>query len=309
VESGDIQKFLNGDRPKLSEIPYVMQRKGEDIGNQRISFDSKKPYMTNGNGSGSDSSFLFRSVLTKWDQAHQATYNPGWIDQHSIAPNYPKGMFQAMGQTLEQLYQYAYFGRKSWDVYDTTLYGKYFKNITLEINDSSLFQYNSNGENVFCYSLILPPEIGTKENLQKAMQRDLETYFGFNASIKTRKFPCWRLVASKEAITKLATNGGDQKIETLIPHVSYKFSNVPVKRLVQYFLVFTDDVILDETSITQNVDFTSEECIDFESLKAFLPKYGLKLIPAEREMKVLVIRDTNRADKNVTGNYSEKRGH
>lgn len=301
VDSDDIQSFLNGQTPVLSVIPYVTQQKeagAPDIGDARIPLDVYKPYMINGNGSRSDTDFLFRSVLTNWNQANQYS-DAIWVEGQ---PNYRKGMFQAIGVSLDLLYDEAYFGRMGWEITDTLFYGKYSLDPILEISDSSSFQSNVNGKNMFCYSLILSAEKGTKANLQKAMQRDLETYFGFNASIETRELPCWRLVASNGAVTKLGTKGGKQKIEENIPHVSYKFSNVTIERLIQYFLVFTNEVILDETGITQSVDFTSEDCTDFESLKRFLPKYGLKLIPSKKEMKVLVIRDSSRLGNKFSSN-------
>jgi len=296
VDSADIQKFLKGEHPVLSVVPFAAERKGvgvANIGEQRIPFNNRKPYMVEGNGSNTDSDFLFRSVLTKWNQAYQSTDNPMLVDIRSVDPSYPKGMFQAIGASLEQLYLDAYFGRCFWLIEDTTFYGKYSKKINLQVADSSLFQFKPNGENVFCYSLILPPERGTRENLQKAMQRDLETYFGFDVSIETQKIPSWRLIATEGAIAKLSTKGSPQSIEEIIPRVSLKFSNVPMRSLVRYLTQFSQDVIIDDTGITQNIDITTD-CTDFNNMKAFLPKYGLKLISSEKEMKVIVIRDAKK---------------
>jgi hypothetical protein len=172
-------------------------------------------------------------------------------------------------------------------------YGKYSKTPIMEIKDSSLFQ-STTTENRYCYSLTLPAEIGTMENLKRAMQKDLETYFGFEASIEIRKFPSWRLLSSAGTSAKLCTKGGAQKMEEIIPHVSLKFSNVPMKTLINYFLYYTNgNWIADETGITQNVDFTSD-FMDFDGMEVYLAKYGLVLIPAEKEMKVLVIKDAKK---------------
>jgi hypothetical protein len=144
---------------------------------------------------------------------------------------------------------------------------------------------------MFSYSLILPPEKGSKENLQKAVQRDLETYFGFHASIESRKFRFWRLVATDSAAAKLATKGNKRGYEEIIPRVIVKNSNVPMNHLVNYCLMYTNgELIVDETGIKQNIDFTAD-MMDFDGMVKCLAKYGLKLIPSEREMKSLVIRD------------------
>lgn len=295
LDSADIETLLKGGHPALSVIPYVAQRKdAPDIGEQTIPYDDKKPYMVNGNGSNSGTNFLFRSVLTKWNQANQHTANPVDIDLHSVSSSYPKGMFQALGQSLRQLYLYAYVGTNSWYQNDTLFYGKYSQKLILEISDSSLFQTNAEGKNIFCYSLILPPEKGTRENLQKAMQRDLQTYFNFDASIETHKVPCWRLMAVENPIKKLSTKGGKSRFEEIIPHVSYIFSNMPMRTFVQYLGQFVDQqVIIDDTGIVGNIDITTD-CLDFDSMMAFLPKYGLKLVPIEKEMKVLVIHDAKK---------------
>jgi thiol-disulfide isomerase/thioredoxin len=288
LDSNAMGQFLQGEHPVLP-VSYAGGNEGDNSSGQQVLFDDNKPYMVYGNGAPSDSGFLFRSVFTKWDQAHQTIYHPINIDLHSIDPGYPKGIFQVLAVSLRQLYLYAWFGRFLWGPNDTGLYGHYSGVPVLEVGDSSLFQTTAT-ENWFCYSLIMPPEKGTKANLQRAMQRDLEACFGFTASMETRVVSCWRLIASNQAAKKLITKGGPQQVDELTPHVSYQFSNVPMKRLLQYFGVFTNDIIIDETGILQNIDFTSD-CIDLESLQAFLPTYGLQLVRGEKQMKVLVIRD------------------
>ncbi|OQP54313.1 hypothetical protein A4H97_22785 [Niastella yeongjuensis] len=291
LDSNAMRQFLQGQHPVLP-VSYAGGNEGGNGIGQQVPFDDSKPFMVYGNGAPSDSSFLFRSVLTKWDQARQAIYYPIHIDLHAtIDPGYPKGIFQALAVSLKQLYLYAWFGRFLWYPNDTAFYGHYSNVPVLAVRDSSLFQTTPT-ENWFCYSLIMPTKQATTANMQRAMQRDLETCFGFTATIETRTVPCWRLVATSQAAAKLSSKGGPQQEKELMPHVSYQFTNVPMKRLVQYFLVFTKDIIVDETGILQPVDFTSD-CIDLESLKAFLPKYGLQLVQGEKQMKVLVIKDTN----------------
>lgn len=289
IDSADMATFLKGERPVLPVSYYAQQKNGPDIRDEKIPFEDHQPYMIRDNGAKSDTHFLFRSIITKWNQVNQTYYHPVRIDLHAIDPTFPEGMFQAMAVSLRQLYMYAYFGRMLWEANDTLYYGNYADNPIVEVKDSSLFQTTAT-ENWFCYSLIMPSGIGTKENLQQAMQRDLETYFGFNVSIESRKFPCWRLVATDKAAAKLATKGGKEAVEEIIPRVSYQFSNVPMVQLINYFGIATNEVIIDETGIIQHVDFTSS-FMDLDEMKDFLPKYGLKLIPAEKEMKVIVIRD------------------
>ncbi len=292
IDSSAIEKFLTGETPDLPVAYKTQNEQGAKRFEQKIPFDGKKPYMINDNGGMSDTGYLFRSVLTKYNQASQHYYSPVRIDLNSIDSSYPKGMFQVLAASLKQLYLYAYFGAESWRVRDTSLYGKYSNNLALEIHDSSLFQ-SSSTKNQFCYSLIVPPDKGSKENLQIAMQRDLKTYFGYDVSVEARKISCWRLVSTEKAAAMLKAKGGNEYIETIIPNAIYNLHNVStngLNGLVQCVANVTKGTVIDETGITGKIDITLH-MMDVDDLKQSLRSSGLDLIQSEKEMKVLVIRD------------------
>jgi thiol-disulfide isomerase/thioredoxin len=295
IDNSAIHQFLNGQHPVLPFTYYAQRKDGPDINEYRIPFEANKPYMINDNGAKSNDSFLFRSVLSKYDQTKQHYYTPVTIDVHSIVPSYPKGMFQVLAVDLKQLYLYAYFGADSWRTRDTLMYGKYSNVPLLEFKDSSLFQYFSMG-NRFCYSLILPPEKGSKENLQLAMQRDLKTYFGYEVSIEKRNIHCWRLLATKKASDMMQARDTMQLGEA-IPGVVEKLHNIPMSELVQRIVNFIGAVVIDETRIIGNVNFTLNH-MDLDDIKKSLRSSGLDLVQSVKEMKVLVIRDPNRMGDN-----------
>lgn len=263
-------------------------------GDYRSPYDPRKPFLINGNG-GADSDFLFRSILTKWNPTIHVSI-PIAIDT-----SYGKGTFQVMGISLERLYRLAYFGRWYWGSSDTGYYGHYSKNVVIETKDSAIFQYQFNpiAKNVFCYSLIIPKSQGTKERLQEVMQRDLKNYFGFDVGFETRQCPCWKLVATDEAKIRLKTAGGplNRSIE-IIPRAKYRLENVPVTWLIHAISgklgdanAAGDGVILDETGIVGNIDITINDSIDRDGIRKSLKENGLTLVPATKEMKVLVIKD------------------
>jgi len=282
----DIQGFLDGKAPIL---PKSYRRMHEDIyvKDEHYDFDSEQPFLVKGNG-GEDTGFLFRSILSLWDHNLHRQY----ISE--MGQDIRSGRFQVLGVPLEWLFNYAYFGRSDWGFIDTAFYGKYYVHPILEISDSSKFKYSFKySRNIYSYSLIMPPEKCTIQSIKKALQRDLETYFGFQSRIEIRNCPCWKLVANKGAKEKLMTKGGAAYYKQLVFHASFVARNYPFKKLVDWIKSNQqDEIILDETDILGNVDI-SMDCIptDMEDLKKSLHVNGLDLILSERPMYALVIRD------------------
>jgi thiol-disulfide isomerase/thioredoxin len=287
LDSGDIEEFLRGGTPVLAST-YSGDPEKPDY---KIPFDDRAPFMVDGNGAANDTDFLFRSILALWNPITQKQIVPVDIDLNSIDSTRRKGKFQVMGLPLLYLYQYAYFGRNL-TIYDTTMYGKYYDKPVLEITDSSAFQYSyrGNGRNVYSYSLILPQAVGTKARLEEIMQRDLKSYFKFDAMVEIRECPCWRLVAMEGAKVRLQTKGGAELYKEIIPRARFTLQNVPIRRLILAVSGPSQGIVIDETGIVGNIDITLN-CVDLDDIKKSLQENGLELVRGEKEMKVLVIRD------------------
>ena len=290
VNSGDIKNFLAGKNPELEKSYRFMGDTTQIY--KKILYDTNKPFLINGNGA-DETDFLFRSVLTVFSPSKHEQSIPLGLDDSVIK----KGRFEVLGAPLFWLYNYAYFGAQSpmGEISDST-YGKYYDYPILELHDSTAFQYSykrSGGKNVFSYSLIMPPDRTTKAALEKAMQRDLLTYFGFDAKIEIRKCPCWRLTASQEAKTRLKTKGEPYTWQG--SRAGFTAKNFRMKNLLQMIQSNNHDkihVIIDDTGIENNIDITVD-CIltDLTELKSALHANGLDLIKEEKDMKVLVIRE------------------
>lgn len=294
INRSQIAAFLRGEQPLLSATYHSQCNDFHDPRDDRIPFDPMKPYLVNGNG-GSDSNFLFRSILTRWNP-RSGQNEMGEIDFHAVDSTYPKGYFQILGFPLEWLYRFAYFGRRPWGIKDTAWYGKYAIKPIIETKDSGVFryEYGPTYKNIFSYSLIIPKEQGSRERLQQIMQRDLKNYFGFDASVETRQLPCWKLVATDEARIKLRTAGGKpNSMKIIIPHAVFSYENVPVKQIIPVVAGAACEegaVIFDETGVVGNIDITLD-CINRDDMLQCLHDNGLSLVSIEKEMKVLVIRD------------------
>lgn len=279
LDSTDVQTLLEGSRPVLAGT-YTSD---QSVIKVPVNFDSND--------------FILRSVFTKWNPSTQTQHIPHQIDMYTLSPKlFPKGNFQLSGMPLSFFYYYAFFGVSGWwGSKDTALYGKVSNKLILDIKDSSLFQYSyrGDGKNLFAYSLTLPPNRCSKEEMEKAMQEDLERIFGFKTSIENRLCECWKLVARPNADRQLKTKGGQSKLNWPITRVRITMTNEPEKTLVKFVGDFLRDIpLIDETGITSNIDITLD-CIDFDQLRASLRKYGLDLVPGEKLMKVIVVRDAD----------------
>jgi uncharacterized protein (TIGR03435 family) len=300
----DMKAFLAGENPVLPRA-YRMHEDPPVVKSDMIPFDYHKLFAVNGNGA-VDSEFLFRSMLT--------AYKPGItkvVDNNYIDLTGAKRSFCVLGVDLPDLYFYAYLGQNTDALQDrgNPYNGKFYPIIAIEVTDSSSFKVDDKtGKNYFCYSVDLPPSQANAERVKKVMQRDLENYFGFVVSIETRHCPCWKLVATPSAKEKLKSKGGPSSSEGL-GVLSYKVKNVPFQDIVYVVQSLQSHIatgqktrmVFDETGITGNVDMTLD-CndgllTDIDDLKKALQANGLDLVPAEKEMKVLVIRDGAKNDQ------------
>ena len=237
-----------------------------------------------GNGLAHDSSILFRSLLTQWDQSMSRTYPPriDWSE--------PQGTFQVLGASLATLYKYAYFGVSEWTAADS-LYGKYSPEIVFDRNDTNALKENlTNGNEFFCYSVSVPIDKFSKEYIEQLMRADLKTNFGYSVRVEDRMKPYWSLKATKNAIANLKANGRTKQAE--YTHAGFSFSNIPVSQLVSILQIRFQKAypFIDETGITTNIDIGIRAVLtDFDEVKKSLGEKGLNLVLSKRLMKVLVL--------------------
>ena len=285
----DIEGFLTGNPPMLSSYSRWIHEMNNER-EEHYDFNYQEPLLINNNG-GNDTDFLFRSILSKWDRNLHHQYVPLKITQNII-----NGRFQVLGVPLEWLYNYAFFGQRDWDFHDTTRYGKDFVYPILEIEDSSRFKYSYKySQNIYSYSLSLPPGLCTEQSIKRALQRELEACFGFETKLETRDCPCWKLIANEGAREKLKTKVKIPYYRQLAYRTGFIAGNYSFKSLVDWIRVNQQNkVVLDAAGIDGNIDI-SMDCIptDFSDLKNVLHQNGLELVPSKVPMRVVVIRDKN----------------
>jgi thiol-disulfide isomerase/thioredoxin len=289
LDSDQMERLLTGRHPDLIHVYDP-----SDTLDHRMPFIADKPFLLNGNG-GIDSDFLFRSVLSEFKLGSQVLFAPERIDA-----SVKQGRFQVLGFPLYCLFNYAYFGVRfpGGFVGDSTR-GEYHTKPVLEIKDSSLFEYSyTHDRNLFAYSLIMPPARASEENLKKAMQSDLHNYFGYESKVEYRKFRVWNLVATEDAKRKLQTKGGGLVYKET--KTGFMARDWPFETLLnQLSFGFQDEIIYDETGIKGNIDINLTDdvwpktWITIQEARKALQACGLDLVPSQKEMKVVVIRDSN----------------
>jgi thiol-disulfide isomerase/thioredoxin len=279
----EIEKMLTNDKYQLQS----------NQSNHQLSYDKinfKKPLLVDGNG-GSDSDFLFRSLLTQ--SKHYTQFDP-YISSRN------KNMVQAMGTPLLHLYRLAYgdtifFHRPKLKYeQDTTTYGDWYLKPIIEVKDTSIFKYEfgTNEKNLFNYSLIVPRDKANPMYLKEIMQRDLKNYFGYNVTVEKRVMPYWKLVATDGAKAKLKTKGEVAIYES--DQAGFRYVNQPLSMLIMDLWTFNQsDVFINETGIHNNIDISVDAIMtDFSNVKAALQKKGLNLVEGKKEMTVIIIRDS-----------------
>ncbi|MBT1704457.1 redoxin domain-containing protein [Chryseosolibacter indicus] len=329
----DIYKVLEKIRSDSYNIKdYTTSQR--NVQANRVKFDPAKLLLIDGNG-GREDSFLWRSILTRYDGEIHAT-NPEFISSYYWAVpgskyfSY-KDRVQLIGVSLSKLYYLAYgdtlsnvvhFRGMNWEFPDTvamphlkTSYGKYWHEPVLEVNDQKPFiAEKSNIQNRYNYSLKVPKGKGTSQAMQNALRNDLETYFGYDVSVEVRMMPYWRLTAPdrKFASSKLLSKDQNEKIQVTDSEAPFVFRNAKMRDVITMLastfgyglldfgkLPLTEQApFIDETGIAEDIDFIFDKRATFDEAKEHLKKLGLDLSKSTKPMKVVVIKNSVEGIKN-----------
>lgn len=287
VDETQLEAFARGET--FNHIDY--SAKGKDIlrnfNPDRDFFAAGKTY--------TDPSSIQKSVLMRWRAGL-----PNYIPHEELYESPLKDVkyLQLIGRDLAGLYRLAYFNKTSlWGPMDTIAYGKYHYSPVLEIKDASPFNSDYDlGENLFCYSQILPKEKRSEENMIRVMQNDLENFFSYKATVETRLMPYLSLTCSPGAKHRLQSKTTQHTLK--VDMKSLKATNISISELIQviiYYngLVARDLPLLDETGIEGTIDISIDAILtDLHEVKLALNRAGFKVVKKKKLMKVIVIKDS-----------------
>ncbi len=255
------------------------------------------------NNSGTDSSALiYQSILSKWGGEDQRT--PQKI---SYWMRYIKkdGLKISMAP-LEWIYNYAFTGVCMWDLPNDSLYGKVYPYPVIEVTDKRPFEFDYNhdvGKGTYNYGLKIPSSKATAEYVMTRMQQDLETAFGFKASLETREVPVWNLVvADSRIVQKLKTKGVEfwDSTDSSGGAAGFSGGNCTVDQFLEQVMNYIgtgQPPYFNETGIPYNIDLKMDcDMTNREAVRKELQRNGLDLVKGTRKMQVVVIRDPQPGD-------------
>lgn len=288
----NIDAFINGREFNFLDRSHKAQTVNLD-------YDFQVPYLVNGNG-GVAGEFLYRSLLQKY-QANMPSSIGGIENPPRVIKYREMAAHQGTG-TLEELYRVAYTGELQWRFGDS-IYNLMYPKIILELQDSALFDVDvKTGKGLYMYSLIVPESKATTAHFMKAMQKDLEVYFGYHARLEKRSFPVWILRASDELKKKIQTQQGPPSVHSNYGKLTVV--NKPAQGVFRSLFFFCNywenqtPPIFDETGIQGNIDLDiSVNATDWADVQKELKKMGFSFTKSKRDFTVLVISDAQETEQ------------
>ena len=285
---------------------------GHDITNEKIenlikgkdvSFEPKdveKPFFEGRSVSVTDENVVYRSVLTHWagEEQHGGEAAYQFVEGNSRR-------FQVAMAPLIWLYKIAWLGKSGWLPTDK-FYSTIYPFPVFAIADRSVFNFDFikgtglyNYDVKFSFTANMDTKVAEKK-VMSSLQKDLQTSFGISAAIEKRRMPVWKLIAKPGTAAKLKSKGGPPGFVNDITGDGgvggFEFKNYPVSALlgcINRYHFSDEPPFFDETGITGKIDFKMDALMtDLEQVKKELQKNGLDLVKGEKEMKVLVIRDS-----------------
>lgn len=285
-----LDAFLKGEPFKFIDT----SRAAKEASHNRV--NPQMPLFVNGNG-GTETEFLQRSVISEWKPGMGNSTLPT-VYKHQD-PFIDLKFIQVVGRELGDLYRIAYLGRgATWSPNDTVAYGKYHFGLILETKDSSRFNANwKTGENLYCYSQVMPPEKRSKQYMMRMMQDDLKNCFGYEVAVEVRKMPYLKLVATQDAADKLRVNPAMRGKTNADMVMGGDFYSLAIEVLIEMIhypgeLGYRDLPLLNETGIEGEIDISLKAVMtNLNEVRRALKKSGLDIIRDEKDMHVIVIRD------------------
>lgn len=242
--------------------------------------DLTKPLLIHGNG-GTDTSYIFRSVLSKW----KPELGAGQVQGIDFYLSTRSDQYQITGANPIILYRIAY-----WGDYSGSKEKDIHPGISFNVKDSVAFTNAA-----YNYSIQLPKGLGSKKRIMEAMQQDLRSAFGYDAQIVKKKMSVLKLViVDKSKTKKLVPASTDVNFRWDVESKTNFFNNHNLSEIlpgVTYHLPFKfKSLWYDETGILDKVSINIDAYPDdYEGIRREFRKCGLDLIVSEREFRMLEV--------------------
>jgi thiol-disulfide isomerase/thioredoxin len=265
----NLRAWINGNQPSVTLKHFS------------TSFNSAMPLLLNGNG-GPDTAFTYRSVFTRYIDSI-SSYG---LEVHKTATQ--SRLFMANASLAEMVKEC--LGWRA-DIHN--------KKLVWEVRDRDKFYYPNSKpplewkrQNLYCYDLVLPGSF-SKEQALAFMLADVCRVFRIHAAIENQTVKCWALQWNGNK--KLVSKNKPPFYSSSEDGNNFIIRNKPLAFLLNVLNRKTYPLIINETGCIDNIDLELNLPASFEPgyISGQLKTKGLKLVEAEREMPVLVIRSAN----------------
>ncbi len=299
-----VEKMVKGEYELQMQIEFDQANESKVIANENR---SRKFLYSDENYKGD---YLFKSVLAKYIGDRSDWKSPEYIWGYSNSKQDfdSRNSHGIIAMPLVHLYSLAYGDTLSPNPWYNKLlkqlvptsYGKYWRKVIIETDDDdddgNQNKYWGQHPDTWNYLLSVPKSRATARFLQGAMRRDFKTYFGHEVIVEIRKMPYWKFTATQRARENLNTKtpGASMKFIDMGVDKTIKWTNVNMQFLVYQMWLNHQwaPPFIDETGIEGDIDieFSGSFSDLNDAIKGFA-KIGITLEKAEKEMKVIVIRD------------------
>lgn len=168
------------------------------------------------------------------------------------------------------------------------------KRMLIEVKESKklMLQQKVDGSNdtsnFYNYEFIIPES--KSDALYQYMLEDINRYSDYTVTLEKRPIQCLVLVRTSQK-DKLASKGGEKR--SSFPRTPSILKNAPLRNMINMLNgeIPIKEIFIDETGYTGNVDIEVSGIKDIPTLRKELQKYDLDLIPAERNLLMMVIKD------------------
>jgi len=168
------------------------------------------------------------------------------------------------------------------------------KRMLIEVEEPKklMLQQKADGSNdtsnLYNYEFIIPEN--KADALYQYMLEDINRYSGYTVTLEKRPVQCLVLIRTSQK-DKLASKGGEKR--STFPRTPSILRNAPLRNMINMLNgeIPIKEIFIDETGYTGNVDLEVSGIKDIPTLSKELQKYDLDLIPAERNLLMMIIKD------------------
>lgn len=299
VNESIISAFLGGDEPRLKRAYTGYELKTFEEGYRT---DSGGSFQNINSTNENLDNHLLKSELCVYDREKMPSIYLVELNNDSFPRTKEmlgSGVLKVSNVPISSLFYIAFFGITGWGSSDQTYYFDYSKDFVFETKDSLKF-LKSNLDR-YAYSLTLPDNDISIERFQRIMQKDLEVYFGLRGSYEVKLMPVnYLVIADEKKAKKLRTEGKQDRYQynKNLPNGHQQvLNNAPMDKLCRVIGACSTQSlhqpVIDKTGIVGNIDIDLQAYLyDFNEMKKALADYGLKLEYGLKELKTIVIKDS-----------------